>query len=671
MKTSPYTIITLAWGGPILMVMMGGTVLFDQVTPASSSRDLQEEAKGDTLRARKVKATKKKAKEKAGKKEKKRKKGKKGKKGKKAQDVACLSYVESTVETLVQYDTLYLEGFSTANVEWDVSFAAGKTVFDFSLPISSETEIGNIFDLSVPISSEAEIGNILTMIEGLETTDPDDTVSFDTKLSTPPELAAGSALCSNPSRLHVTIPKFVQTLCVGESCRPVVCPLIASARSDIPQDFGIVPSNTELLFGNNTNCALIKPEYWDEWVAFYFGDHALSLFGDGLYFQDGDDDGASNIMEYYGLDMSSLFVDTRKSSSAAPIIHHGLQDGPWPSAGTDPTLADTNGDLFNDGYQLAYDLLEGDVTEDTDGDGLTDFQEFRYSTNPFSSDTDSDGVSDWEEIEQGSDPLDPNDSLPSDVGSIDLSLSIGDPSGSHSERYTMMVGIIQHAAPYFGVVNTDVYSFPPGVYSINIRHRDSTLGTPDFDYYGGITWPPTLDFDVSIQDPEGLLGTHSESTSDFTIGKTATLTIIYTGGGGGCSGQQQDGSVRRRAQTCPAFPCSSYTSCAACLEERTRCDWVVNLKRCRKMGAGGGSIITLSLSVRATGAKTGEKNKKKTSDGLKPYLFVLVASSFGVFRNIEEASMWARHIGWMLVAMLQALGYKMLGALLSHLSLNF
>ena len=33
--------------------------------------------------------------------------------------------------------------------------------------------------------------------------------------------------------------------------------------------------------------------------------------------------------------------------------------------------------------------------------------------------------------------------------------------------------------------------------------------------------------------------------------------------------------------------------------------------------------------------------------------------------------MWARHIGWMLVAMLQALGYKMLGALLSHLSLNF
>ena len=323
-------------------------------------------------------------------------------------------------------------------------------------------------------------------------------------------------------------------------------------------------------------------------MAFYFGDHALSLFGDGLYFQDGDDDGASNIMEYYGLDMSSLFVDTRKSSSAAPIIHHGLQDGPWPSAGTDPTLADTNGDLFNDGYQLAYDLLEGDVTEDTDGDGLTDFQEFRYSTNPFSSDTDSDGVSDWEEIEQGSDPLDPNDSLPSDVGSIDLSLSIGDPSGSHSERYTMMVGIIQHAAPYFGVVNTDVYSFPPGVYSINIRHRDSTLGTPDFDYYGGITWPPTLDFDVSIQDPEGLLGTHSESTSDFTIGKTATLTIIYTGGGGGCSGQQQDGSVRRRAQTCPAFPCSSYTSCAACLEERTRCDWVVNLKRCRKMGAGGG-----------------------------------------------------------------------------------
>jgi len=43
---------------------------------------------------------------------------------------------------------------------------------------------------------------------------------------------------------------------------------------------------------------------------------------------------------------------------------------------------------------------------DTDGDGLTDWEEINlYGTSPYLADTDGDGVSDREEIERGTDPL--------------------------------------------------------------------------------------------------------------------------------------------------------------------------------------------------------------------------------------------------------------------------
>ena len=45
---------------------------------------------------------------------------------------------------------------------------------------------------------------------------------------------------------------------------------------------------------------------------------------------------------------------------------------------------------------------------DTDGDGLSDEEEWTYGTNPNLVDTDSDGVSDRDEISAGTDPLTPN-----------------------------------------------------------------------------------------------------------------------------------------------------------------------------------------------------------------------------------------------------------------------
>lgn len=54
-------------------------------------------------------------------------------------------------------------------------------------------------------------------------------------------------------------------------------------------------------------------------------------------------------------------------------------------------------------------LLAQDQNQDTDHDGLTNFQEeYVYHTSAYLADTDSDGFSDKEEIGAGSNPLDPN-----------------------------------------------------------------------------------------------------------------------------------------------------------------------------------------------------------------------------------------------------------------------
>lgn len=93
--------------------------------------------------------------------------------------------------------------------------------------------------------------------------------------------------------------------------------------------------------------------------------------------------------------------------------------------GTNPNLADTDGDGLSDGYEVNTSHTDP-LNPDTDGDGLTDGYEVNTSlTNPLVADTDGDGFSDGVEVAKGTNPLSAG-SFPSAVINMDAtSLPLG------------------------------------------------------------------------------------------------------------------------------------------------------------------------------------------------------------------------------------------------------
>jgi hypothetical protein len=93
-----------------------------------------------------------------------------------------------------------------------------------------------------------------------------------------------------------------------------------------------------------------------------------------------------------------------------------------PFYGTNPTIADTDGDGLDDGEEINIYGTDPNAA-DTDGDGLDDGEEINdFGTDPNLADTDGDGLDDGVEIGQGTDPADAdsdNDGL-ADGGDVEF-----------------------------------------------------------------------------------------------------------------------------------------------------------------------------------------------------------------------------------------------------------
>jgi hypothetical protein len=191
----------------------------------------------------------------------------------------------------------------------------------------------------------------------------------------------------------------------------------------------------------------------------------------------------------------------------------GLKDGEELSVGADPLQPDTDSDGLPDGWEHQYNMnprgnndddeIDGNGAEaDPDDDGLTNSQESDYGTNPNVGDTDGDLVPDGAEAAQGSDPLDPSDRDPRDT--VAVSVTFGDPSGSDSEKYRLIVAPVSgdprpvqmRVNHYYGLSETITLVLAKGAkYEVSLEHAATE---PGFMAQYGFS---NYDWKLSIQSP--------------------------------------------------------------------------------------------------------------------------------------------------------------------------
>ncbi len=108
----------------------------------------------------------------------------------------------------------------------------------------------------------------------------------------------------------------------------------------------------------------------------------------------------------------------------------GISDEDEYKLGTDPLQADTDGDGYSDGFELQRMARGFDPKDpskpffpcidrsDLDGDGLLDCEEAVVGTDPRLTDTDGDHIPDGLEVRYGTDPLMPDDAIDSDADGV-------------------------------------------------------------------------------------------------------------------------------------------------------------------------------------------------------------------------------------------------------------
>jgi len=234
--------------------------------------------------------------------------------------------------------------------------------------------------------------------------------------------------------------------------------------------------------------------------------------------------------------------------------HDGLTNAGEYEHGTDPRYFDTDGDLLPDGWEVDHGLdplvYDGPSSPawDADGDGLGLLDEYRYCTDTGKRDTDGDGVSDGDEIPHspGSCPNDADDGGdPSNC--VTLRLTVGDPSGSSSERWTFDVfdsatgkRMIRHCDDDFGDPGSAEYALVKGkTYAFEIdwvgTDPESTYTPlPDYDWQALINGSNSVGVCAGlyntgafvVEDPDGLLTEMtSGNESNLTEGREGTIIV--------------------------------------------------------------------------------------------------------------------------------------------------
>ena len=230
--------------------------------------------------------------------------------------------------------------------------------------------------------------------------------------------------------------------------------------------------------------------------------------------ENSDTDDIPDGWEYHnGLD---LLVD----DSEGDLDNDGLSNVQEYLAGTKANNSDTDGDQLPDAWEVGYSLnplsgvgvdgADGDIETDVAnviGDGLTNFDEYLYGSNPRSTDSDGDSVDDKTEVEQASDPgsSEDNGDAPDPELLEEVTFRIGDPSGSNSENWIMNVKGIGDEADTrtlkvkgkdFGVMSDPqaIKLYKGKEYEITVKHLgtkppegDQDQQDPDYD------WEATID----------------------------------------------------------------------------------------------------------------------------------------------------------------------------------
>jgi len=118
-----------------------------------------------------------------------------------------------------------------------------------------------------------------------------------------------------------------------------------------------------------------------------------------------------------------LDTGTNTDPTSADTDGDGLSDGEEFALGLSPMFADSDRDGLPDDWEIANGLdpqsASGDdgASGDSDNDGLSNFDEYCNGTDPSSPDTDNGGASDGAEVAAGTDPNDDSDDASSPVAS--------------------------------------------------------------------------------------------------------------------------------------------------------------------------------------------------------------------------------------------------------------